>query len=265
MNDGVNFRLSLREGPRGKELFPEEKIHPLGSRHGENAMGKSGNAEGDNEGDNMRRGTWNGYQGAFTGWAIALMAVAFAGWVSSASAGGSSDAAGAGQTPMEVGHRGANHFYPVDVINRPYPFTPKFVWRSMFSGIDERIAAERHAIGVGGEAAQELAFHRQNALHPPIYLRDVGRVLDTGRHYVGCGWTRLDTVHGIVWVYNPHLDPWVSALAPANRAITQEIEDDLDFQLGREAPGYYNERGQRVSKGDPSAVRLVGRASAYRR
>jgi hypothetical protein len=197
-----------------------------------------------------------------------LAALVLSGFGSAARAGGSEEAAtasNAGQAPEEAARRGAQYSYPVDIVNRPYPFTPKFVWRSMFSGIQERIAAEQHAFGVGGETVQELTYHRQNALHPRIFQHEVGRVIDTGRHYVGCGWTRLDTVRGIVWVYNPQLDPWVNALAPANRAITRELEDELDSQFGREAPGYYNERGQRVPKGDPSAVRLVGKAPRYRR
>jgi hypothetical protein len=158
----------------------------------------------------------------------------------------------------DQGHRGGQYFYPVDYVNHPYPFTPKYVWRAMYSGIQERIDAERHAIGVGGHAVQELAYYREAALHPNSGYHDVGRVINTGVCYLGGGWTRLDTVKGVIMVYNPRKDPLVSAVAPANQAIVSQVEEDLDIDLGREAPGFYNANGYRVTKGDPAAVRLVG-------
>jgi len=150
--------------------------------------------------------------------------------------------------------------YPADVVNHPYPFTPKFVWRGMFPGILERIEAEHHVIGVGGHAVKELAYYREAERHPKLIRHEVGRVIDTGVHYIGGGWTKLETTRGIVKVYNPQFDPLVSTVAPANRAAVKAVEHDLDAEFGREQPGYYNAQGKRVPEGDPSAVRLVGTA-----
>lgn len=150
------------------------------------------------------------------------------------------------------------YYYPADTVNHPYPFTPKFVWRAMFPSIQERIAAEHHAIGVGGAAAKELAFYRETERHPNRVRHEVGRVIDPGIHYLGGGWTRMETTRGDVLVYNPRNDPFISAVAPANRAAVSSVEKSLDRRFGRQAPGYYNAQGHRVPKGDPSAVLLVG-------
>ena len=205
--------------------------------------------------------------GTFIGGSVLVVVLGF--WATQLEAGGmggEDEAIGQKmQEPVQRQEGGTQFSYPVDFLNHPYPLTPKYVWRAMFPGIQERMDAERHAIGVPGRAAEELAYYRQATLHPNRIRHEVGKVIDTGRHYVGGGWTRLDTTKGIVWVYNPRLDPWVSALAPQNRAITREVESDLDCQLGYEAPGYYDANGFRVAKGDPSAVRLVGKSRQYRR
>ena len=182
-------------------------------------------------------------------------------WVPGARAGGmGGEASGIGEADYGQRQGASQYSYPIDYLNHPYPFTPKYVWRAMFPGIQERIDAERHAIGVGGKAVQELTFYREAAEHPNQVYHDVGRVIDTGIHYMGGGWTRLDTTKGVVKVYNPRYDPVVSAVAPANKAIVTAVEEDLEIELGREAPGYYNANGHQVAKGDPSAVRFVGSA-----
>lgn len=53
---------------------------------------------------------------------------------------------------------GSLYFY--DFINRPYPFTPEPIWRTMFMGMRDRIALEEHTLGVPGQAAREYLYYR---------------------------------------------------------------------------------------------------------